>query len=70
MGDNTPSDQIAPKTAIAFSRPIDWAIGAILSAAGALVALGGIALYLGVTRPRITDYVHSSEFQSDMLTDL
>lgn len=69
MGDHTPSNQIAAKTAIAFRRPIDWAIGAILSIAGVLIALGGIALYYGVTRPDITDYVHSSEFQSEVLTD-
>jgi hypothetical protein len=69
MGDRTPSDQIAAKPATAFSRPIDWAIGAILSIAGALIALGGIALYYGVTRPDVTDYVHSSEFQSEVLTD-
>ncbi|MFA9516613.1 DUF5518 domain-containing protein [Halopenitus sp. H-Gu1] len=69
MGDHTPSNPATAKTAIAFSRPIDWAIGAILSFAGTLIALSGTALYYGVTRPDITDYVHSSEFQSEVLTD-
>jgi len=70
MGDNTPSNQIAPKPAMVFRRPIDWAIGPIRSIAGALIAHGGIALYFGVTCPEIADYVHSSEFQSEVLTDV
>ena len=69
MGDQTTSNHTAANTAIAFGRPVDWAIGAILGIAGTLIVLGGTSLYYSVNRTDVTDYVHSSEFQSEVLTD-
>lgn len=54
---------------IAFSRTIDWAIGAVLGVFGALVALSGGALYASSSYTVVTEVIQNGEFESDVLTE-
>ena len=54
---------------IAFSRTVDWAIGAVLGIFGVLLALSGAALYASSTYTVVTEVIQNGEFQSDVLTE-
>jgi hypothetical protein len=54
---------------LAFSRTIDWAIGAVLGVFGALIALCGGALYAASSHAVVTDVIRNGEFESDVLTE-
>lgn len=54
---------------LAFSRTIDWAIGAVLGVFGALIALSGGALYAASSHTVVADVVQNGEFESDVLTE-
>lgn len=54
---------------IAFSRTVDWAIGAVIGVFGALLALSGAAVYASSSYTVITEVIQSGEFQSDVLTE-
>jgi len=71
MGSETQSKQISTDvtTRIAFGRTLDWAIGAILSIVGILVALGGTAFYYAVTPRVVAESIQNSEFNSEALTE-
>ncbi|MEE6208920.1 DUF5518 domain-containing protein [Salarchaeum sp. III] len=64
MEEHTDSDR-----AIVFDRLGDWVLGAVLWISGCVVALGGAALYYGVTRQGVADLIREGEFRSDVLTE-
>jgi len=54
---------------IVFDSLGDWVLGAVLWISGCVVALGGAALYYGVTRQEVATVIREGEFRSDVLTE-
>lgn len=68
--DTPPSpDRSDEASTIAFSRTIDWAIGAVLGVVGTLLTLTGAALYSTATYTVVSEMMQNAEFESDVLTE-
>ncbi|SEW29291.1 DUF5518 domain-containing protein [Halobacterium jilantaiense] len=64
--DDEPGDGVSR---LAFSRTIDWGIGAVLWVFGTLVALSGGVLYASSSSAVVTAVIRNGEFESEVLTE-